>query len=72
MARALGGLGLVESGAVGIHEQLLSHNTELQVVGGSFAGSLTDLHYLQRTQTAVSASKQVHVLEAGALLMEPA
>ena len=59
MAKALGGLGLMETGAVALHEQLLGHNTELQVVGGTFAASLSALHQLQHTQAAVTASKQV-------------
>ena len=59
MARALAGLGIMETGSVALHEQLLAHNTELQATGGTFAACLGELHQLQRTQASVNASKQV-------------
>lgn len=61
MARALSGLGQVKSLSENLHERLMEHNTELQLTGGTFAQSLTELHQLQRTQTAVNASQQVQI-----------
>lgn len=49
----------MEEGSSSLHEQVMSHNTELQATGGSFAACLGELQQLKRTQAAVSASKQV-------------
>ncbi|KAK9807943.1 hypothetical protein WJX73_005699 [Symbiochloris irregularis] len=67
MARALSGLGQVKSLSENLHERLMEHNTELQLTGGTFAQSLTELHHLQRTQTAVTASKQAMEVAVGLL-----